>query len=146
MFTGNTGSEGLFDNSNGALTDMLGVTEDYHNNQAPKSANVFSCGYSEDPRVNSLAVDVDYKYEFVVPRHVSNNDALLYVENSIVQDLASSLGCNQMKKNLRRLSENTVMGFQWFEGNHVDRKWLVTLCVFKVLVQALGLLNFLSLL
>jgi hypothetical protein len=104
------------------------VTEDYHNYQAPKGPNVFSCGYLGDPRVNSaVAADITYQYELVIPRHVSNNEALLHVENSIAQDLASSMVCNQMKKNLRGLSENKVIGFQWFEGNHVDGTWLVIL-------------------
>jgi len=101
-------------------TIQSGVNEDRHENQAPKKATVFSCRNQNDPRVNSMAVDVSYQYELIIPRHVSNTEALLGVEDSIMRDLSDSMGCTQLSGNLRRMEESKVVGFQWFDGDHVD--------------------------
>lgn len=125
--------EAISNTSNNAFTDYSldpnlvhpSMTEDRHDNEAPKHSNIFTCGYQGDPRVRSMAVDVEYRYEIIIPRHVSNNEALLRVESSIMQDLSNVLGCHQMTRNLRLTLESTnVIGFQWFEGNHLNGKLL----------------------
>eukprot|EP00956_Cyclotella_meneghiniana_P042598 scaffold248590_cov62-Cyclotella_meneghiniana.AAC.1 len=109
--------------SNGAFTlpnmAQAGVNEDRHENQAPKKATVFSCRDQNDPRVNSSAADVSYQYKLIIPRHASNTEALLGVEDSIMRDLSNTMGCTQLN-NLLRMEESKVVGFQWFDGDHVD--------------------------
>eukprot|EP00956_Cyclotella_meneghiniana_P040891 scaffold208572_cov51-Cyclotella_meneghiniana.AAC.1 len=101
-------------------TIQSGVNEDRHENQAPKKATVFSCPNQNDPRVNSMAVDVSYQYELIILRHASNTEALLGAEDSIMRDLSNTMGCTQLH-NLRRMEEsNKVLGFQWFDGDHVN--------------------------
>ena len=111
--------------SNGAFTlpnsTQAGVNEDHHENQAPKKATVFSCRSQNDPRVNSMAVDVSYQYELIILRHASNTEALLGAEDSIMRDLSNTMGCTQLH-NLRRMEESKVVGFQWFDEDRVNGK------------------------
>ena len=87
--------------------------------------HVISYECNTDIPVNSEAVDISYEYEYSVPTAIRADLVLKDLKNSMMEHLASDLGCQSTVQRHRRQMEvdNVVLGFQSAkESDEIDTR------------------------